>query len=59
MKPAIWNVAAAAAALVACACSVLAQGAPMGASGPLEVAVVELSLQDVPRVTTLPGRAVA
>jgi membrane fusion protein (multidrug efflux system) len=36
-----------------------AQGAPMPPAGPMEVGVVELTRQDVPRAVTLPGRAVA
>ncbi|MCB1394554.1 MAG: efflux RND transporter periplasmic adaptor subunit [Rhodobacter sp.] len=36
-----------------------AQGRPPGAGGPAQVGVVEVTLQDVPYVRTLPGRAVA
>lgn len=48
------------AALVIAACGANAQDAPPGpAAGPVEVGVIEMTLQEVPHIVTLPGRAVA
>lgn len=50
---------AAVAILVAGGGGANAQGAPGGPGGAVEVGVIELIRQEVPRVVTLPGRAVA
>lgn len=56
MKVSLWKLIGAAIALTGSAAMANAQGAP---SGPSEVGVVEATLQEVPRVVTSPGRAVA
>jgi membrane fusion protein (multidrug efflux system) len=56
MKISFWKTIASAFALTAVAAAAGAQGAP---SGPIDVGVVTMSVQEVPRVVTLPGRAVA
>ena len=56
MNARIWNMVGAVLALTGSAEMALAQRAP---SGPIEVGVIEAKLQEVPRVVTSPGRAVA
>ncbi len=56
MKLSVWKMAGAIIALTGIASMANAQGAP---TGPIEVGVVEATLHEVPRVVTLPGRAVA
>lgn len=56
MRSSLWKIAGAIIALTAITVTANAQRAP---SGPVEVGVVETELQDVPRVVTVPGRAVA
>ncbi len=58
MKSNIWKTIGAAIALAGMAAMADAQGAPPP-SGPVEVGVVSMSVQEVPRIVTLPGRAVA
>jgi membrane fusion protein (multidrug efflux system) len=58
MKNNIWKTIGATIALAGLAAMADAQGAPPP-SGPINVGVVTMALQDVPRVVTLPGRAVA
>ncbi|ASP22488.1 toluene efflux pump periplasmic linker protein TtgA [Antarctobacter heliothermus] len=61
MKVSVWKMMGAVLALTGSATIANAQFGPPGGMdmGPLEVGVVELTLQDVPRVVTSPGRAVA
>lgn len=61
MKVSVWKMMGAVLALTGYATIANAQFGPPGGMdmGPLEVGVVELTLQDVPRVVTSPGRAVA
>jgi len=56
MAAGIWKFTGVAMVLSALASMACAQGAP---SGPMEVGVIEVKLQDVPHIVTLPGRAVA
>lgn len=56
MNARIWNMVGAVLALTGSAEMALAQRAP---SGPIEVGVIAAKLQEVPRVVTSPGRAVA
>jgi membrane fusion protein (multidrug efflux system) len=56
MKTDFFRITGAIIALTGCAMMANAQGAP---SGPVEVGVVEATLHEVPRTSTLPGRAVA
>lgn len=58
MKSNIWKTIGATIALAGMAAMADAQGAPPP-SGPVEVGVVSMSVQEVPRIVTLPGRAVA
>lgn len=61
MKVSVWKMMVAVLALTGSATIANAQFGPPGSMdmGPLEVGVVELTLQEVPRVVTSPGRAVA
>ncbi|CAM9975264.1 unnamed protein product, partial [Chrysoparadoxa australica] len=61
MKVSVWKMMGAVLALTGSATIANAQFGPPGGMdmGPLEVGVVELTLQEVPRVVTSPGRAVA
>ncbi|MGP6089851.1 efflux RND transporter periplasmic adaptor subunit [Antarctobacter jejuensis] len=61
MKVSAWKMMGAVFALTVSATIANAQFGPPGGMdmGPLEVSVVELTLQEVPRVVTSPGRAVA
>lgn len=56
MRSSVWKFAGAIIALTGFIVTANAQRAP---SGPVEVGVIETELQDVPRVVTVPGRAVA
>ncbi len=56
MKVGVWKVIGAVFALAGAGAMANAQPAP---SGPIEVGVVEVNLQEVPRVVTSPGHAVA
>tara|TARA_R110000787_G_scaffold16622_82_gene52312 strand:+ start:34571 stop:35734 length:1164 start_codon:yes stop_codon:yes gene_type:complete len=56
MKISVWKLIGAVIALMGSATMASAQGRPLG---PIEVGVVEATLQEVPRVVTSPGRAVA
>lgn len=56
MGSGIWRITRAAIVAAVIASGADAQPAP---SGPVEVGVIDATLQDVPRVVTLPGRAVA
>lgn len=58
----IWKAAAvslAAAVLAGASGAAQAQGAPGGPGGPAEVGVITASRSEVPRIVTVPGRAVA
>ena len=61
MKVSVWKMVGAVLALAGSAAIVDAQPVPQGPSGSMEieVGVVEMTLQEVPRVVTSPGRAVA
>lgn len=60
MHSGIWKIMAATAVLaVTVACGAQAQERAPEAGGSLEVGVIDLQRQDVPRIVTLPGRAVA
>ena len=64
MAAGIWKFTGAAMVLSVLASMACAQGAPSGPmqggpSDPLKVGVIEVKLQDVPHIVTLPGRAVA
>ena len=61
MKVSVWKVVGAVLALAGSAAMGNAQPVPQGPSGSMEieVGVVEMTLQEVPRVVTSPGRAVA
>lgn len=61
MKVSVWRMMGAVFALTGSATIASAQFGPPGGMdmGPLEVGVVELTLQEVPRVVTSPGHAVA
>ncbi len=58
----VWKMTGAAVALAASSTLLAAQGAPFGEMppmGPSEVGVIAVNLQEIPRVVTSPGRAVA
>ncbi len=62
MKLSVWKMMGAVLTVIGAATMANGQPAPGGApgpSGPTEVGVVEMALQDVPRLVTSPGRAVA
>ncbi|WP_372838870.1 biotin/lipoyl-binding protein, partial [Phaeovulum sp.] len=61
MKVSVWNMIGVVLVLAGSATMINAQPAPMGQSGAMkiEVGVVEMTLQEIPRVVTSPGRAVA
>ena len=61
MKVSVWKMVGAVLALAGSAAICNAQPVPQGPSGSMEieVGVVEMTLQEVPRVVTSPGRAVA
>jgi membrane fusion protein, multidrug efflux system len=62
MKFSVWKMFGAAIALGAAATMASAQGGPPGGmpvAGPLEVGVIEMQMQEIPRIVTAPGRAVA
>ena len=61
MKVSVWKMVGAVLALAGSAAMGNAQPVPQGPSGSMEieVGVVEMTLQEVPRVVTSPGRAVA
>ena len=62
MKSRVLRMIGAAIALASSGTMLAAQGVPPGAmppSGPVEVGVVAVELQEVPRIVTAPGRAVA
>ncbi|MEP3675245.1 efflux RND transporter periplasmic adaptor subunit [Sulfitobacter sp.] len=62
MTVSFWSITGAALVLAASSTLLVAQGAPGGGMpemGPSEIGVIEMTLQEVPRVVTAPGRAVA
>lgn len=59
MKAGVWKIVGAIVALTGSVTTSTAQPIPGGPAGPIEVGVVEMTLQEVPRVVTSPGRAVA
>ncbi|WP_153768948.1 efflux RND transporter periplasmic adaptor subunit [Labrenzia sp. CE80] len=63
MKVGVWKAICATLALTGSVTMAIAQGGPPGSQGapsaPIEVGIIELTLQEVPRVVTQPGRAVA
>ncbi|SFT05906.1 membrane fusion protein, multidrug efflux system [Sulfitobacter marinus] len=62
MKFSVWKMFGAAIALGAAATMASAQGGPPGGmpvAGSLEVGVIEMQMQEIPRIVTAPGRAVA
>lgn len=62
MKARFWSLTGATLVLAASGTLLAAQGAPGGGMpemGPSEIGVIEMNLQEVPRIVTSPGRAVA
>lgn len=62
MRAMVWKMAGAAIALAGFSVMASAQPGPpglMAPSGPRDVGVVEITLQEIPRIVTSPGRAVA
>jgi len=62
MKIGVWKMLGAALAFAGAATMASAQGGPpdgMPAAGPLEVGVIDMQMQEIPRIVTTPGRAVA
>lgn len=62
MTVSFWSTTGAALVLAASSTLLVAQGAPGGGMpemGPSEIGVIEMNLQEVPRIVAAPGRAVA
>ena len=62
MRVGVWKMFGVALALAGAATMASAQGGPPGGmppAGPLEVGVIDMQMQEIPRIVTTPGRAVA
>ena len=62
MRVGVWKMFGAALAFAGAATMASAQGGPPGGmppAGPLEVGVIDMQMQEIPRIVTTPGRAVA